>query len=331
MDAPAVRWGILAPGWIANLFCTALRQGTRQEIAAVGSRNAERAKAFADEFGAAAAYGSYQELVNDPQVDIVYVASPHSEHHQQARLALEAGKAVLVEKAFTRNAGEARDLVELARSKNLLLIEAMWARFLPHYDVIRQVVENGLIGDVTTVYADHDQPLYPDGPDRLANPALAGGALLDLGVYPMSFAEFVLGPFTSITAVGALTDLGVDSQETVVVTNAAGAQGVLHASMLARSATSASVCGTAGRLDIQGTFYMPAGIRMYDRDDNLVDEYAKVADDGHAGLRYQAAEAARCFAEGRTESEVFPLDATIRVMEAMDNVRAQLGVRYPGE
>ncbi|WP_084431236.1 Gfo/Idh/MocA family protein [Kibdelosporangium aridum] len=331
MDAPAVRWGILAPGFIANLFCTALRQGTRQEITAVGSRSAERAKAFADEFGAASAYGSYQELVNDPQVDIVYVASPHSEHLHQARLALEAGKAVLVEKAFTRNAAEARELVELARSKNLLLIEAMWARFLPHYDVIRQVVENGVIGDITTVYADHDQPLYPGGPDRLANPALAGGALLDLGVYPMSFAEFVLGPFTSITAVGALTDLGVDSQETVVVTNAAGAQGVLHASMLARSATSASVCGTAGRLDIDGTFYMPAGIKMYDRDDNLVDQYEKVADEGHAGLRHQAAEAARCFAAGKTESAVFPLDATVRVMEAMDNVRAQLGVRYPGE
>ncbi|MCE7010364.1 Gfo/Idh/MocA family oxidoreductase [Kibdelosporangium philippinense] len=331
MDAPAVRWGILAPGWIANLFCTALRQGTRQEIAAIGSRSYDRAKAFADEFDAVAAYGSYEELVNDPQVDIVYVASPHSEHHHQARLALEAGKAVLVEKAFTRNAAEARDLVDLARSKNLLLIEAMWARFLPHYDVIRQVVENGLIGDITTVYADHDQPLYPNGPERLSNPALAGGALLDLGVYPISFAEFVLGQFTSITAVGTLTDLGVDSQQTVVVTNAAGAQGVLHSSMLARSATTASVCGTAGRLDIGGPFYEPNWIKMYDRDDQLVGQHEKVADIGHGGLRYQAAEAARCLTEGRTESAVFPLDATLRVMEAMDNVRAQLGVRYPGE
>jgi predicted dehydrogenase len=331
MDAPAVRWGILAPGWIARLFCTALRQGTRQEIVAIGSRDHGRARAFADEFGAASAYGSYEELVNDPQVDIIYVASPHSEHHRQTRLALEAGKPVLVEKAFTRNAAEAHDLVTLARAKNLLLIEAMWARFLPHYDVIRQVVTDGLIGDVTAVFADHGQPLYPGGPERLASPDLAGGALLDLGVYPMSFAEFVLGPFSTITATGTLTNLGVDSQEAITVTNAAGAQGVLHASMLARSACTASVCGTTGRLDIGGPFYGPTWIRMYDRDDVLVDQHEKVTDAGHMGLRYQAAEAARCLAAGETESSTFPLDATLRVMEAMDEVRAQLGVRYPGE
>ncbi|WP_228004762.1 Gfo/Idh/MocA family protein [Amycolatopsis sp. YIM 10] len=331
MEAPVVRWGILAPGGIARLFCAALRQGTRQEIAAVGSRSLERAKAFADEFGAASAYGSYAELVNDPRVDIVYVASPHSEHHAQARLALEAGKPVLVEKAFTRNAAEAEDLVELAKAKQLLLVEAMWARFLPHYDVIGQALADGLIGEVTTVFADHGQPLYPDGPARLASPDLAGGALLDLGVYPVSFAEFALGPFTSVTAVGALTELGVDTQEAITVTNAAGAHGVLHASMLGATPGTASICGTGGRLDIGGPFYGPTWVRLHDRYGKLVDEHAQVADAGHGGLRYQAAEAARCLAAGRTESEIFPLDATVRVMAAMDEIRAQLGVRYPGE
>ncbi|MBP2327848.1 putative dehydrogenase [Kibdelosporangium banguiense] len=331
MEAPAVRWGILAPGWIARLFCTALRDGTRQEIVAVGSRGFDRAKLFADDFGAPSAYGSYEGLVNDPNVDIIYVASPHSEHYAHARLALEAGKPVLVEKAFTRNAAEARDLVALAKAKNLFLMEAMWARFLPHYDVIRQAVANGMLGEVTTVFADHGQPLYPGGPERLSNPALAGGALLDLGVYPVSFADFVLGPFTSITAVGALTDLGVDSQESITVTNASGAQGVLHASMLGRSASTASVCGTVGRLDIGGPFYAPTSVRLYDRYGQLVDQHDKVQDMEHAALRYQAAEAARCLAAGQTESELFPLEATVRVMAAMDEVRAQLGVRYPGE
>jgi len=331
MTAPAVRWGILGPGWIARQFATGLREGTRQEIAAVGSRDLQRAATFADEFGAATAYGSYEELVNDPAVDIVYVASPHSEHHRQARLALEAGKAVLVEKAFTRNATEARDLVALAEERGLLLVEAMWSRFLPHYDVIRQVVADGLLGEITTVFADHGQPLYPGGPDRLANPDLAGGALLDLGVYPVSFADFVLGPFSSISATGALTDLGVDSQETVVARTADGAQAVLHASMLARSACTASICGTQGRLDLGGPFYGPTWINWTDRNGAPVDRYEPVGDVAHQGLRYQAAEAARCLTAGETESPLFPLAGTVRVMEAMDEVRRQLGVRYPGE
>jgi predicted dehydrogenase len=331
MAAPTLRWGVLAPGWIAHNFASALRRGTRQEIAAVGSRNLGRAKVFADEFGAPNAYGSYEELLSDPQVDIVYVASPHSEHHRQARLALEAGKPVLLEKAFTRNAAEAGDLIELARSKNLFLLEAMWSRFLPHYDVIQQAVQGGLIGDVTTVFADHGQPLYPGGPERLSNPALAGGALLDLGVYPISFAAFVLGPFTSVTATGTVTDLGVDSQEAVAVTSESGGLGVLHASMLARSSTTASICGTDGRLDIGGPFYAPTWVRLLSRDGEVLDQYDSVDDVVHQGMRYEAAEAARCLTAGNVESATHPLSETLRVMEAMDTVRTQLGVRYPDE
>jgi predicted dehydrogenase len=331
MAAPAVRWGILAPGWIAQQFTTALRRGTRQEIVAVGSRNLDRARAFADDCGAPAAYGSYQELVSDPEVDIVYVASPHSEHHRQARLALEAGKPVLVEKAFTRNAAEARDLVDLARSNDLFLMEAMWSRLLPHYDVIDQAVRGGLIGEVTTVFADHGQHLYPGGPERLASPDLAGGALLDLGIYPVSFADFVLGPFTSITATGPITDLGVDTQECVTVISETGALGVLHASMLAGSACSASICGTEGRLDIGGRFYFPTWVRLHDRDGTEIDRYDPVGDVAHQGLRFQVAEVARCLTAGSTESRQLPLDTTVRIMSALDTIRAQLGVRYPGE
>jgi predicted dehydrogenase len=331
MAAPTLRWGVLAPGWIAHNFASALRRGTRQDIVAVGSRSLERARSFADEFGAANAYGSYAELVDDPQVDIVYVASPHSEHHRQTRLALEAGKPVLVEKAFTRDAAEARDLIGLARSRNLFLLEAMWSRFLPHYDVIQQALQSGLIGDVTTVFADHGQGLYPDGPKRLSSPDLAGGALLDLGVYPLSFAAFVLGPFTSVSATGALTAQGVDSQESVTVTNESGALGVLHASMLARSSTTASICGTDGRLDIGGPFYAPTWVRLHDRDGEVLDQYDSAGDVVHQGLRYEAAEAARCLAAGQLESTLHPLSETLRVMEAMDSVRAQLGVRYPGD
>ena len=331
MDAPALRWGILAPGWIAQQFATALRRGTRQEIVAVGSRNVARARAFADQHGAPAVYGSYDELVHDPQIDIVYVASPHSEHHRLARLVLEAGKPVLVEKAFTRNAAEARDLVDFAQAKGLFLLEGMWSRFLPHYDVVHQALQNGLIGEITAVFADHGQHLYPDGPDRLSNPDLAGGALLDLGVYPISFADFVLGPFTSITATGTLTDRGVDQQEAITVANAAGALGVLHASMLAASPCTASICGTNGRLDIDSTFYLPTSVQLYDRDGVLIDRHDPSGDAAHQGLRYEAAEAARCLSAGATESSLHPLATTVRTMAAMDEVRRQLGVRFSDE
>jgi predicted dehydrogenase len=331
MAAPPLRWGILAPGWIAGQFAAALRRGTRQRIAAVGSRNLDRARAFADEHGAPTAYGSYDALVDDPHVDIVYVASPHSEHHRQARLALEAGKPVLVEKAFTRNAAEARDLIDLARANGLFVLEGMWSRFLPHYDVIHQAVHDGLIGEVTTVFADHGQHLYPDGPDRLASPDLAGGALLDLAVYPISFADFVLGAFTTVTATGSLTDRGVDRQESVTVANAAGALGVLHASMLAASPCSATICGTDGRLEIAGTFYLPSSVTLRDRDGQLVDRYDPTGDTAHQGLRYEAAEAARCLTAGAAESPLHPPATTLRIMQAMDEVRRQLGVHFPGE
>jgi predicted dehydrogenase len=331
MDAPTVRWGVLAPGGIARMFCGALRRGTRQEIAAVASRSHDRARAFADEFGIPTVHGSYEDLVADPHLDIVYVASPHSEHHRLAGLALEAGKPVLVEKAFTRNAAEARDLVALARSRNLFVLEAMWSRFLPHYDVIDQAVRGGLIGAVTTVFADHGQPLYPGGPERMSSPDLAGGALLDLGVYPISFADLVLGPFASVTATGTVTDAGVDAQECVTVTGASGALGVLHASMLALSGCTASICGTDGRLDVDGWFYLPNRVSWYGRDGDLIDTFEPEGDTAHEGLRYEAAEAARCLTAGATASPVLPPATTVRVMEAMDDVRRQLGVRFPGE
>ncbi len=331
MDAPPLRWGVMAPGGIARRFGQSLREGTRQEIVAVGSRSADRAQAYAEEFDVARAHGSYEELVADPGVDIIYVASPHSEHLDQAKLALGAGKPVLVEKAFTRSASEAREVLDLAAAQGLFAMEAMWTRFLPHIDVVRQVLEQGLIGDVESVYADHGQLLWPDGPQRLSDPALAGGALLDLGVYTMSFASFVMGPFASLTAAGSLTDLGVDRQEAVTVTNDAGAVGLLHSTMAARTPCGATICGTKGRLDFGTAFYWATWVRMSSASGEVVGQFDSLPQDAEIGLRYEAAEAARCVASGATESATLPWAETLRVMDAMDEVRAQLGVRYPGE
>ena len=208
MEAPAIRWGVLAPGGIANTFAAAVHEGTRSRVVAVGSRSLERAQEFSGRHGVARAHGSYADLVADPDVDAVYVASPHSEHHEHALLALRAGKPVLVEKAFTRNLREADEVLGLARSGGLLAAEAMWSRYLPHYDVVRRTVAAGTLGDVVLVEADHGQLLWPDGPARLSQPELAGGALLDLGVYPLSFADHVLGGLGGVASRGTLTDLG---------------------------------------------------------------------------------------------------------------------------
>ena len=328
-EAPPLRWGILAPGKIAHSFASALRSGTRQEVVAVGSRSLHRAAAFADEFGVRAAYGSYEDLVADPDVDIIYVASPHSEHQDHALLAIGAGKHVLVEKAFARNAHEAREVIESAQNAGMFAMEAMWSRFLPHIDVVRQALESELLGEVHTVMADHGQALYPGGPRRLADPTLAGGALLDLGVYPLSFSWLVLGGVATIRATGVLTEDGVDAQASITAQSDAGALGLIGCSMLTKTPTTAVVCGTLARLEIDGDFYGPNMIRLVAPDGTVLDNHEP--ESREHGLRFEAAEAARCISDGLTESPLLPLAETVSIMAAMDEVRRQIGVRYPGE
>lgn len=328
-DAPALRWGVLGPGGIARDWTEALLARTGSRVVAVGSRSAERAEDFAARYGVEHAYGSYESLVADPEVEAIYVATPHSEHHDHALLALEAGKPVLVEKAFTRSAAEATAVVEAARSRGLLAVEAMWTRFLPHIDVVRRCLEDGLLGDVRAVTADHGQLLYPDGPQRLADPALAGGALLDLAIYPISFAHFVLGSFDTVHATGTVAPTGVDAAETVAVIGPDGAIGTLASTMLAKTPCAASVAGTAGRLELDGWFYTPSSVRLIGPDDRELDRYETPQRDH--GLAYEAAEFARLLRAGRTESDLLPLDETVAIMHALDQVRQQLGVRFPGE
>ena len=334
-SAPSLRWGVLGPGYIAREMAAALRDETGQVLQAVASRDASRAQAFADDFGVHTAYGSYEELVADPAVDIVYVATPHSEHHAQAMLALGAGKPVLVEKAFTRNAAEAREVLETAADRGLLALEAMWTRFLPGVDVVRQCLEQGLLGEVENVFADHGQPLYPNGPQRLSDPVLAGGALLDLGIYPTSFASFALGGIESVTASGRLTEDGVDAEETILVTGRNGGRGLLHATMTSRTPTTASINGTEGRLELgdpddpNNRWYAPSRVRFVSRDAGT--EVSWEPESRTHGLHFEACEAARLVDAGETESPLLPAAETLRIMEVLDEVRAQVGVRYPGE
>lgn len=328
-NAPPIRWGILGSGMIAGALAYAVRAGTASTVAAVGSRDLARAQDFAREHEIDAAYGSYEELVA-ADVDVVYVATPHSEHHAHALLALRAGKPVLVEKAFTRNAREAAEVVTAARDRGLFCMEAMWSRFLPHYDVVRQLVADGHLGRVQTVFADHGQRLWPDGPQRLSDPALAGGALLDLGIYPVSFAQMVLGD-VEISARATLTPEGVDATTSIIARNAGGAHAVLNATMTAKTPTTAVIAGESARIEIDGDFYQPNPVRLISPAGETLGAWEYDLGTGHFGLRYEAAEVARCLAAGLTESPLLPLDTTLSIMRILDEVREQTGVRYPGE
>ena len=328
-EAPPLGWGVLAPGRIAGAFVDALRTNTRQRLVAVGSRSADRAADFARTYGAERSYDSYEHLVADPDVDVVYVASPHSRHHAQALLAIAAGKHVLVEKAFCRNAVEAREVVQAARGAGVLVMEAMWTRFQPQTDVLRQLLADGVLGEVITVLADHGQSFAPDASGRLFNPALAGGALLDLGIYPLSFASFVLGEPDSVVAAGRLTDTGVDGQVSITLGKGA-AQSCLNTTLWARTPTRASISGTAARVELSGPFYAPGVLTLIGADDRqLVREPDTVS--GHQGLCYEAAHVAALVADGVFESPLLPAEETVAILSTIDEIRRQIGVSLPGE
>jgi predicted dehydrogenase len=259
----------------------------------------------------------------------VYVASPHSEHRAQALLAIAAGKPVLVEKAFTRNAAEAQQVANAARSAGVLAMEAMWTRFLPQTDVIRQLLADGVLGEIVTFLADHGQSFEPDPAGRMFNPALAGGALLDLGVYPVSFASFVLGKPDRVLSTGSLTDTGVDAQVSMVLTTGQ-AQAVLNTTLLAKTPTTASISGSSSRLEISGSFYAPGVLTLTDNNDQrLIRDEDSIP--GHQGLCFEAAHFATLISDGATESPLLPLAETVAILGTIDTVRDQLGVRYPGE
>ncbi|MDQ1652647.1 MAG: hypothetical protein QOI35_1847 [Cryptosporangiaceae bacterium] len=324
-DAPPVRWGILGPGWIASQFAAALRRHTRQELAAVASRSPERAAAFAAEYGIPRAYGSYAELVGDPDVDIVYVATPHSEHHRQALMAIEAGKSVLVEKAFTRTAAEAAEVAAAAGKAGVFAMEAMWTRFLPHIDVLRQLVTDGHLGEVMVVTADHGQYFAPDPHHRLYAPELAGGALLDLGIYPISFAAMVLGASPDeVTSTGSLAFTGVDAQSAVTL-RYGDAVAQVGTTLLARTPTVAAVSGTVARVELAADFYTPTELTYVHRDGARLVRPDGDTIRGHEGLCYQAAHAATLITEGATESPLLPLAETTAILAIIDEIRTHLG------
>jgi predicted dehydrogenase len=310
-----VRWGIIGTGGIARAFAAELERTDSGTVVAVGSRRLETAQAF----GAGRAYGSYEALVGDPEVDVVYVATPHPFHHANARLALEAGKPVLVEKAFTMNAAEARDLVRLARERGLFLMEAMWTRFLPHMAEIRRLLEAGELGELVTVQADHGQWFVLDPAHRLFARELGGGALLDLGIYPVSFASMVLGTPNRVITLSTPAFTGVDGQTSILLGYPSGAQSVINCTSSAVSPTKAAIVGTDARIEIGQRWYGQTAFDFIPRGGEPRRYEAGVP----SGLRFEADEVARCLSEGLLESPLMPLDETVSIMDTMDEVLAQ--------
>ena len=320
-------WGILGPGGIAQAFAKDLALLQGHTIGAVGSRSLGNAQKFAATFGGTA-YGSYEELVADPSIDAIYVATPHPAHHDNVILALNAGKPVLCEKPFSVNAHEAQAMIDAAARNGVALMEAMWARFLPHYAKVREIVESGVLGPILSIHADHGQRLADQGIARLIEPALAGGALLDLGIYPVSFAHMILGTPIHITSTAVMTEKGVDAQTSMILTYENGAQAVLTTTMIEQTPCRAVVAGLNGWLEIDRTFYNPAAMRVV-LNDGTTTEYPNTYN-GH-GLREQAEVFKQLVRSGKLESDILTWEATIAIMKTLDTVREQIGLKYPFE
>jgi predicted dehydrogenase len=323
-----LRWGILGTGLIARLFTSDLNL-TGHTVTAVGSRTQQSADTFAAEHGIPRAHGSYEQLVADPEVDVIYISTPHPFHAEGALLALSHGKHVLVEKPFTVNAAEARQVVELAEEKGLIVLEAMWTRWLPHMIRIRELIASGALGEVRALIADHDQKLPDDPEHRIQNPALGGGALLDLGIYPVSFAWDVFGAPSSVYAISSPTATGVDRQTAIVLGYPGGEQAVLHTQLDARGPATAVIVGTDARVEIEPVWYNPTSFSLIDSSDTVLERY-ELEVPGR-GMQFQADELERLVAEGRGAADVLPPAETVAIMGTLDEIRSQIGLRYPGE
>jgi predicted dehydrogenase len=323
-----LRWGILATGGIAHAFARDLRTAGL-DLTAVGSRSAGSGEKFAAEFEIPRVHGSYEALVSDPDVDIVYVSTPHPLHAENAILALEHGKHVLVEKPFTLTGPEAAAVRDAAAKNGLLAMEAMWTRYLPHMIRVRELVDSGALGDIRAVLADHTQRISSDPDHRLNSLDLGGGALLDLGIYPISFAWDILGAPTTITSSASIGPTGVDDEVATIFRHASGALSTSISASHSAGPNTASIVGTEARIDLDKVWYTPTTFRLVSPDGTVLEAYESRVDG--RGMQYQALAAERYVASGKNDSDILPIDETVAIMGTLDEVRRQIGLQYPSE
>lgn len=322
-----IRWGIIATGNIARTFAGDLAIVEDAELVAVGSRSIEGAQAFAAEFGVRSAYGSYDEVANDPDVDVVYIATPHPYHREPALACIEAGKAVLCEKPLSVNARDAATIIEAAQRRETFLMEAMWMRCNPNVRAMQQLVDGGAIGEVTSVAADYGFYAGEDALARLSDPALGASAVLDIGVYLLHFANVFLGRPREVRSVGTLSEAGIDVAVSTAMSYDSGATSTLECTLRADTPGHAYVAGTRGNLVIPYAFYAPRSfiVTTIEGRETRSEPFA-----GH-GFTYEIDEVHRCLRAGLTESPLVPHDETLSVMTTMDDIRAQVGSHLPGD
>ena len=329
MEAPALRWGILGTGWIAKKFTGSLHRNTRQQVVAVGSRSVASAKNFADKVGIGRAHGSYDDLVADPEVDVVYVATPHNFHHRHALLAIDAGKHVLVEKPIALNGVEASQVAARAAERGVFCAEAMWTFFLPKFDVVRQLLDDGVLGDVRTLLADHGE-WFPDS-HRILRHDLAGGALLDLGTYPLALASWALGEPEEVIAIGQTVPGGeVHGQVSTLLRHAGGAQSAINTTIMADTPNRAVLAGTTATLVTDPGFFFPGNMTLTSAGKESTLRYTEPAI-GHDGLYVTAVEAARRITAGETSTPLRPLTDSVATLRLVDAIRRQIGVTFREE
>ena len=320
-----MKFAILGAGNIAQTMANTISKMNGIESYAVASRDIGKATEFATKNGFEKAYGSYEELVQDDEVELVYIATPHSHHYAHARLCIEHGKPVLCEKAFTANAKQAKEILSLAKEKKVFITEAIWTRYMPSRERIQAVIESGIIGDVTSVTANLG---YAIGQvERLVKPELAGGALLDLGVYPINFACMVLGSnYSEVSSTAIITDTGVDSMNTITLSYADGKMASLHSTFMARTNRMGIVSGTQGYMEIQNINNCEE-FRVYNSNDELLKK--ETFKDQITGYEYQVEACVEAMKNGLLECLQMPHAETIKVMELMDSLRKEWGVIYP--
>ncbi|HWG93326.1 MAG TPA: Gfo/Idh/MocA family oxidoreductase [Mycobacteriales bacterium] len=315
-------WGIAATGRIARTVGTVVAEHPDMHVAAVGSRDPGRAAALAADLGAARSHGSYEALVRDDAVQAVYVATPHAQHAEVVLAALEAGKAVLCEKPLTHDLPETERLVAAARRSGAFLMEGMWMRFNPLVRRLVGLVRDGSLGEPRSLHASIGFPAPPDPSGRLWAPELGGGALLDIGVYTVDLARLLLGDVVDVRARGSLGPTGVDAESSLALTTASGAHALLDQSLRTRMPTTAVLSCSRGWAELSASFYAPTRMVVQVGDEEPVEHEVP---DRRAGFVGELEEVARCLREGRTESDVVPLDETVATMRVLDEARRQLG------
>lgn len=321
---PTVRWGVLAPGVIADAWTAAVHSHTDQRVAAVASRDLDKARRFAERHGIRTAYGDYEQLVADPEVDVVYIAPPHTEHKRLALLAIAAGKHVLVEKPLATTEADAREVLDAARAQGVFAMEALWTRFLPQTTVMRQLLDDGVLGQLQLASADFGEVFGYDPASRAFDPILGGGALLDIGIYSLWWTTFALGSPTSVSAYGRLAPTGVEETTTVVTSHDGGAVGAASATMMAATPNVAAVSGDRARIEVDRPFWEPGGFTLIAGDERL--HFADPAGlRGRDGLAYESTAVAAHVAAGLLESPLHPHARTLELIRIIDEARRQVG------